>query len=209
MKYSAATVLAVATLCTSAAHSAEFRGALGVSTGDVKYSGDFGQKLTADTQSRSLSVEYHFEDAGPFIGASVARTRTENIKVNGFAVGGSENVTNTLVAMGYRGGALGAAQPFGAVSVTRSEADGQADSAFGAHAGVERTSRTGRVSVQVSYHDEDEFNSYGAAVTGVAFLSEALGISATAGTSRGSGKLGATDLDGTSWTIGIGVEFRH
>lgn len=204
MKYSVATVVAFAVLCAGAAQGAEVRSTVGLATGEVKYDGNgFAvNDVTADTQSLSFAVEYYFEDAGPFAGVGIGRVRADGSGERFYS-------TNTSVGMGYRGGSRGSVQPFAAVALTRSSAEGESSSAAGLYAGVERTSETGRVSVQVSYNDEEDFDTYGASVTGVAFLSESLGVFATAGMSRGDGDIGIVDVDVSTWTIGFGVEFRH
>lgn len=210
MKHSAAIALAVSALWANAGHSAELRGVLGVSTGGVTYTDDYGNELTANLRSRSLAFEYYPDESGPFIGAAIADSDADDYKVNGSSISGaSVDATNTTVLVGYRGGSLGTPQPYGAVTLVRSDADGETSRATGLHGGVERTSDTGRVTFGLSYLDEEDFNTVGASITGVAFVSDTFGISVTAGTSRGSGELAGIDFDGTSWRIGLGLEFRN
>ncbi|WP_420426805.1 hypothetical protein [Algiphilus sp.] len=197
-------------LWSFSAVAGDFRGALAYGIGAVSIEADGGDEVEADSSDLVIDGVYFLGESGPFLGARFSQAEVDDFEFNGESLDlPTLEVDTTSFVAGYRAGARGELQPFGSVRFSRSDSDeGDDDDAITFTVGVERDTGGGRFGVDLDYRNEDDFDSFGLDVTGVIYVTEMLGLGATAGYSLGDGTFLEEDADTSSWVLGAAIELR-
>lgn len=200
----------VCLFASCAATAGDFRGIAGYGIGAVNIESDSGDEIDADSSQLVFDGLYFLGEAGPFFGFRYSQAEVDDFEVNGASVDVPElEVDTTSFAVGYRSGSRGEPQLIASVRLSRSDSDDGDDSDSTIFTiGVEKDVGSGRYAFTGSYDREDDFDSFGVDATGFIYVSELLGLTATAGYSFGDGTFLGEDADTTGWVLGVGVELR-
>ena len=197
-------------LASFSASAGDFRGVIGYGIGAGTLEDDAGDELEADSSGIVLDGLYFLGESGPFFGVRFSQTEVGDFEVNGQPLGIPDQDTDTTsFTVGYRGGSRGQPQFFGSVRLARSDTDdGDDDDSTIFTVGVEKDQGNGRYEFSGSYDKGDDFDSFGVDATGFIYVSDILGLGASAGYSVGDGTIFGEDVDTTGWALGVAVEFR-
>ena len=203
-------VLAILASMVQVAEAGEFRGVLGYGIGSAEFEDDAGDEISGDVSQVVLSGTYYLDEAGPFFGLGLAQVEVGDLEFNGSSLGVRDQESDdTSFTVGYRGGKYGEPQFFVSATLGRSDSDdGDDEDSTTFSVGVEKSTQGGRYELSAGYSAGDDIDTYGVGVAGIVYLNEQFGVGATAGYSMGDGTLLGTEVDVTSWSIGVGVEFR-
>jgi len=203
-------------LWSFSAVAGDFRGLVGYAIADTSIEADGGDEVEADSSGFVIEGLYFFGQSGPFVGARFSESEVDDFEFNGEPVDvPTQEVDTTSFVAGYRAGSRGAFQPYGAVEYSRSDSDSDSDDGDDGDdddisfiAGVEKDTGGGRLGVAASYENGDDFDAFSLSATGFIYVTEMLGLGASAGYSWGDGTFLEEDADTSSWALGVALELR-
>lgn len=197
-------------LWSFSAVAGDLRGLVGYAIAGTSIEADGGDEVEADSSGFVIEGLYFFGESGPFVGARFSESEVDDFEFNGEPVDvPTQEVDTTSFVAGYRAGSRGAFQPYGAVEYSRSDSDDGDDSDdISFIAGVEKDTGGGRLGVAASYENGVDFDAFSLSATGVIYLTEMLGLGASAGYSWGDGTFLGEDADTSSWGLGVALELR-